>query len=269
MGILTGLSEFLFGVDPIDNSRLESQTATLQQQAAQYQAREAQDYANQNRYGSSLWNTINGNNPSAAQRSLQGNLDQINRGANSMVSGASGNTGALARYGAILGQGDQAAMANQQAAILQAQEIAAAQQQVGGLYANQGARSAGLYGQNLNMGLNYDQLIAANQQANQKAQGAAMGALLGTAGTIGAAYMTGGAAPAIGAIAGQQAGQQMSANSQANGGGYNASMSAGGAGAPAYIMPDTAANYGQTLAAPDYPGAARGSGGGGRYYYSP
>lgn len=239
--------------------------ARLQQDSDAFRAREALDYAHQNAYAQALQQVIAGNTVSAAQRQYQANADQINRSVNSTVSGASGNAAALARYGAVLGQGDALAQANQDAAIRQAQEIAAARQVLGGVYAQQGARSAGLYGNVVNAGLGYDQIIAQKQMANQRADAAAQGAFLGTAATIGATAIGG---PAAGAVVGAGAGSAMSANSAANGGGYGASLNAGGAGAPAYVMSDPLATpapsnapggaYGQVLAQNDYPGATTG-----------
>ncbi len=199
MGVLSGLSSFLFGVDPVSDEFVKQQQALQQQQADEYRKREAQQTAAQNAYISSLWGVVNGSAPSAAQRQLGANVDQIQRGYNSMSAGAEGNNAGIMRYGAMLGAGDAMAGANQAAGIQQAQEIANAQGQIGNAYANQAGRSAGLYGTAAGIGRDYAGLAAQIQMANQKADAAAQGTLLSTAGTLGAAAIGGPAAAPIAA----------------------------------------------------------------------
>jgi len=241
MSLLGGIASYLFGPDPISDEFERMQAEEARRQAEAYRAREARDYANTNRYVGRLWNVVNGSAPSAAQRQLVANVDQIQRGANSLAAGAEGNNAGIARYGAILSGGDAMAAANQAAGIQQAQEIADAQRQIGAAYDAQGRRSAGLYGTAAGIGLNYDQIAAQKQAANQKAEAAATGGLLSTAGTLGAAAIGGpaaAAAPAIAALAPSQAAGVNSVQSPAaaaNGGGYWASMNAN----PGYtVVPD-------------------------------
>ncbi|HUG49868.1 MAG TPA: hypothetical protein VLZ78_02615 [Terrimesophilobacter sp.] len=268
MGVLSGLSDFLFGVDKLDTARETGEMARLQADSDAFKQREALDYAHQDAYARALEEVIAGNTMSAAQRQFQANADQINRSVNSTVSGASGNTGALARYGAILSQGDALAQANQAAQVQQANEIAIARQMLGGAYANMGARSAALYGNVVNAGLGYDQIIAQKQMANQRADAAAQGALLGAGATLGASLI-GGPAVAAAPVAAAGVNSIVNANTAGNGGGYGASLNAGGAGAPAYVMSDplsatagtsvgtypgsTASSYGPALNYTDYP----------------
>jgi hypothetical protein len=240
MGVFDGLASWLFGADPISDASVKQQEVLLQKQSADYAAREQQDYQRQVQYGQSLQNQINGTGaPSVAQRQLVSGLDQANRAQASQVAGATGSNAALAGYGAMLQQGQQAAQMNQQGAVLRAQEIQSAQNQLGGLYANMGQRSMGGYGTALGGAQNYAQMASNIQQANQRAQMAATGTLLSTAGVLGAAALGGPAAPAVGTAAGQAGAAYAAAqpgyaasnaaftNPNQNSGGYGASLTAG------------------------------------------
>jgi hypothetical protein len=205
MGLLSGLSDFLFGIDPVSSDFEKQQMAKAGAEADAYKKREAEDYARSQDYIQRLWQVVTGNAPSAAQRSLVANADDINRGANSMVAGASGNNAAIARYGATQAAPDAMLKANRDAAILQATEAADATRQIGAAENALGSRSAGLYGTAAGIGRDYAGLATQIDMANQKAKAAAEGALLSTAGTLGAAAIGGpagaaAAAPAVAAI---------------------------------------------------------------------
>jgi hypothetical protein len=249
MGVFDGLASWLFGADPISDSNVKQQEALLQQQSAQYAAREQQDYQRQLGYGQMLQNQIAGTGaPSVAQRQLVAGLDQQNRNQASQVAGASGSNAALANYGAMLQAGQAGAQMNQQQAVLRAQEIQSAQNQLGGLYSSMGQRSMGGYGTALGGAQNYAGMATSIAQANQRAQMAATGTLLSTAGTLGAAALGGPAAGAVGTAAGN-AGAAYSAAQP----GYAASQQAGYGGATPNAYSAAQPGYGASLTAGDQP----------------
>jgi hypothetical protein len=239
-GVFQGLADFLFGPDELSNANELQQQKILQQQQAAYAQREQQDYQRQLQYAQSLQQQIAGTGaPSVAQRQLVAGMDQLNRGQASQVAGATGSNAALAGYGAMLQQGQNAAALNQQQAVLHAQETQSAQNQLGAVYSQMGQRSMGGYGTALQGAQGYDQIAQNIAAANQRAHAAATGTLLSTAGVLGAAALGGPTAAGVPTAAGQAGAAYAAAqpgyaasngaftNPDQNSGGYGASLTAG------------------------------------------
>jgi hypothetical protein len=191
MALLSGLSNYLFGISPVDDTFAAQQQQQLQQQQAAYAAREANAYANQSRLASTLYDVTNGGGgPSVAGTQLQQGLDQTLAAGNSMAAGGSGANGALARYAAILGAGRSMADTNQSAALLRAQEVAQARAQLGGVLGAQAGESGNLYGTATSGGLTAAGIKAGIDENNQKSQAALEGTLLSGLGSLGASALT-------------------------------------------------------------------------------
>ena len=241
MGVFDGLANFLFGVDPINDVAIRQQAELLQRQSQSYQSREQQDYVAQQQYLRDLQARAAGTAPSVAQNQLQAGLDTLNRQQQSATAGASGSNGALAGYGAMLAEGQNAAALQQQQSLLRAQETANALGMQGQTLNSMGARSQAGYGTALNAALGYSGQNLSAQEANQKARSAATGTLLSTAGALGGALLGGGAPLALSASSG-------GANAATSGGGDNGYSAA----APGYAASGSAgpAGYGYALSDP-------------------
>lgn len=191
-GGLSSLVGGLIGVDNPSTGPYDAAAEEAKRQRQQYGAREAGNYAQEQDLSGYLRGTIAGTNgPSVAQTQLRHGLDQSNADSMAAGAGATGINSVLARYQARQAQGDQGAQLQQQAAMLRAQEVAQAVQQQAQLRTAMGAQSAGLYGQNLNAAMNYDQMIAQIQQQNAQRD-----TILGAAGlsglsSLGGAYFSG------------------------------------------------------------------------------
>jgi hypothetical protein len=191
MALLSGLSNYLFGISPVDDTFAAQQQQQLQQEQAAYAAREANAYANQSRLASTLYGVANGGGgPSVAGTQLQQGLDQTLAAGNSMAAGGSGANGALARYAAILGAGRSMADTNQSAALLRAQEVAQARAQLGGVLGAQAGESGNLYGTATSGGLQAAGIKAGIDENNQKSTAALEGTLLSGLSGLGASALT-------------------------------------------------------------------------------
>jgi len=114
-----------------------------QQQLDEQLERERQAFAQQQQLAQTLRDVASGKTPSVASADLGAGLDQINRNASSMAAGARGNTGALARYAAILAAAQSGAAANQSAELAAVRERQAADQQLGGVLNNMSSVASG------------------------------------------------------------------------------------------------------------------------------
>ena len=183
-GYLSGFIHKLIGADNPSTQPYDQQAQLAQQQAQAYAQREQQAYDQQRQLALNLWGAINGIGPSVAGTQLQQTLDQNNRAAMGMASGASGTDSVLARYMAQQAQGANNANALQSGALLRAQEVANARAQLGGLTSGMANESGNLYGNNLQTGFNYAQLGAGMGQENAQRD-----TVLGAAGLQGASNL--------------------------------------------------------------------------------
>jgi len=151
-----------------------------------YRAREAQNYAGEQRLSQGLDGQIAGTMPSVAQTQLRQGFDQNNADMMAAGAGSSGVNSVLAAYQARQAQGDNAARLAQAAAELRAREIAQAMQQQAQLHQVMGAQSAGLYGNNMDAVLRALAMKAQNDQANAQRDTVLGAAGLGGAAQIGA-----------------------------------------------------------------------------------
>lgn len=154
--------------------------ALTQQQLDEQLQRERDAYAQQQQLAQTLRDIASGKTPSVASADLGAGLDQINRSAQSMAAGARGNTGALARYTAMLAAAQSGAQANQAQAVAAARERAAATQQLGGVL---GSEAQVASGDARSTGQELDAVNAANAANKQKMElsglnGAAQGLAL-------------------------------------------------------------------------------------------
>jgi hypothetical protein len=166
VSVFSTFGNALFGVPQPSSSPFTDEEQQYQQQAKQYAGREQSDYDSEAGLAAQLQNQISGAQPSVAQTQLQQTLGQDLAASTAMGAGGTGTNAVLARYAALMGQGNQAAAAAQTGAILRAREDAANRQTLAGLYGQMGQRSAGLYGTSANTGLNYGNTAATIDQQN-------------------------------------------------------------------------------------------------------
>lgn len=185
-------------------------SSTSAAQLAEEQERERQAYLQQQQLAQQLRDIASGKTPSVASTDLAAGLDQINRNASSMAAGARGNTGALARYGAMQAAAQAGAQTNQAAAIAAARERAAATAQLGGVL---GTEAQVASGDLRTMAQEQDAVNAANAANKQRMEmaglsAAAQGLALASSKSPGAANPS----AASGAAAGRAAYDASTAN---------------------------------------------------------
>jgi len=144
--------------------------------------------------------TISGNAPSVAQRQLYAALDQIQRGQQSQVAGASGANAALARQNSMQNTSQAQTEANAQAAQLRAEEIARAQAAKAQNLGIIGQEVGNMYGQNVSgsnaaagVAMGGAQTQAQIDQQNRMAWMNFVSNLINAGGTAGVTYATSGA----------------------------------------------------------------------------
>lgn len=171
MSLFSSFGNYLFGVPQANSAPYTADADAARRAAAQYAGREQSDYDSEARLGSSLWNTVNGTAPSVAGLQLQQTLGQEQAANLAAGAGSTGTNSVLARYQALINNGNQQAQTAQSGALLRAKEVSDAQGRLSGLYNNMEGSSAGLYGTNLSTGLGYSNLANSVDQANaQRAQ---------------------------------------------------------------------------------------------------
>lgn len=146
--------------------------------------------ANENALGAHLNATIAGTAPSAAQTQLEQGLGQISQQQQSAASGATGESGALARQNAMANIASASAKTNQGSAGLRTQEVAGAENAEGTLLGNEANQALTATGQGETAAGNFSNL-AGGEQGNQatltqsggKNQLTSLGSIAGAAGS--------------------------------------------------------------------------------------
>ena len=181
-GLLTGLSSFLFG--KTDNSQYLQEYARQAMAAEEARQREAQAYAQQQRYAQYLQSVMNGASPSLAQLQLMQGLGAIQQQQQGMAAGVGGPGAALARYGAAVNSADAGAAANQSAALARVAELNSARQAFGANANAMAANSGNMYRTSLGGAEGFGQLgsgVAAQNIANNQKLGGAIAQGIGAA----------------------------------------------------------------------------------------
>lgn len=135
-------------------------------QLGQYGAQYSGAQANENALGAHLNATINGTAPSVAQTQLEQGLGQIAQQQQSAASGATGESGALARQNAMANIASASAKTNQDTAGLRAQEVSGAEGAEGTLLGNEANQALIASGQSETAAGNFSNL-AGGEQGNQ------------------------------------------------------------------------------------------------------
>jgi hypothetical protein len=187
-GLLSGLTDFLFGT--VDNQQYLQEYAKQQLEAEAARKREAQAYAMQQQFGQYLQAVMNGTAPSMAQLQLSQGLGQIQQNQQSMAAGLGGPGAALARYGAATNIADAQAQMNQAAAIARAKEVQDARLAYGANANSMQQGSRGLFGDLSQNALGYAQVASGNSigQFNRQEQDKGLGALFSGAGQAMGSY---------------------------------------------------------------------------------
>ena len=145
--------------------------------AEEARQREAQAYAQQQRYAQYLQSVMNGASPSLAQLQLMQGLGAIQQQQQGMAAGVGGPGAALARYGAAVNSADAGAAANQSAALARVAELNSARQAFGANAAAMGVNSGNLYRTSLSGAEGFGQLASGIDQSNQLVSRKDIGAL--------------------------------------------------------------------------------------------